>query len=252
MASRIIESKSNSFFKKIKKLQKRKHREKERLFIAEGRKFLQFSYRPKYIICTEGYDEELPMKAGEIVYTFSKTLFKEISSQENSQGVILVYEYPKEKKEKFSDDLVILDQVQDPGNLGTIIRLLDAVGLKDIILVKGTVDIYNEKTVRSSMGSIFNMNYYYMDYEELFSFLETQEYNIISTALTEDSIEYTQMSLKEKNAIIFGNEGNGISKELLEKSDEKIIIPIYGSAESLNVGVATGIVMYKYVELKRK
>ena len=252
MASRIIESKTNSFFKKIKKLQKRKYREQDKLFIAEGRKFLQFSYRPKYIICAEGYDKELLVKEGEIVYTFSKTLFKEISSQENSQGVILVYEYPKLIEEKLSDDLVILDQIQDPGNLGTIIRLLDAVGLKDIILVKGTVDVYNEKTVRSSMGSIFNMNYHYMDYDELFPFLETQNYNIISTALAEDSVDYTQMTIKEKNAIIFGNEGNGISKELLQKSDEKIIIPIYGSAESLNVGVATGIVMYKYIELKRK
>ncbi|BDU50436.1 TrmH family RNA methyltransferase [Haliovirga abyssi] len=251
MASRVILSKENKFYKLIKKLKDKKYREKERAFLAEGFKIFELNKNPKYIILKNSMQNKFDFSSYNNKYIFEDFLFDEITSQENSQGVIFVYEYPSPNIENILGDIVILDQVQDPGNLGTIIRTLDAIGLKSLILIKGTVDVYNEKTVRSSMGSIFNLNFHYMNYDELFSFLEEKNYNIISTALDDDSVDYTQMRLKEKNAIVFGNEGNGISKKILNKSNEKVIIPIYGSAESLNVGIAVGVVMYKYIELKK-
>lgn len=133
--------------------------------------------------------------------------------------------------------------------MGTIIRVADASGFKDIILTKGSVDCYNEKCVRSSMGSIFNMNIIYMEEETLLRYLKENNYKLHVTALESNSIEYTKMKLDNKNAIIFGSEGNGVSKTFLKSANEIIIIPIYGSAESLNVAIASGIILYKIKEL---
>ena len=108
--------------------------------------------------------------------------------------------------------------------------------------------LYNEKVIRSSMGSIFNLNIIYMEKEEMIQFLQEAKYNIISTALIENTVDYKEMNLENKNAIIFGNEGNGVSAELLEISKQTIKIPIYGIAESLNVAIASGIVLYKWRE----
>jgi len=248
----IIKSKDNKLFKLIKKLKTKKYREKEQSFLAEGHKFLDFDNKPKYIILREDCYSSFIEKAKNLtdkVYIFSTSLFKELSTQEHSQGVLLIYDYIPKQLVNLSNNIVVLDRVQDPGNLGTIIRLTDAAGLKDIILTKGSVDLYNDKVVRSSMGSIFNLNINYIEEKELIDLLKEKGYKIIATTLSEKSIEYTSMKIKEKNALIFGNEGQGISKKLIEASDESIIIPIYGIAESLNVSVASSIIIYKLREL---
>ena len=147
--------------------------------------------------------------------------------------------------------LIILDDIQDPGNLGTIIRLVDASGFSDIILTKNSVDYYNEKVVRSSMGSIFHVNLHTMEKIEIVDYLKKQQYNIVVTSLQEDSIPYMEMSLDERNAFVFGNEGHGVSKEFLDIADEKVIIPISGQAESLNVAMALGILLFYSRDLKR-
>jgi len=247
----FISSKENKLFKKIKKLKLKKYREKEQLFIAEGHKFLDFSISPKYIILHEDYEDKfVGVNNFECTkYLYSDTLFKEISTQENSQGVILIYEFLETTLENLENNIVILDRVQDPGNLGTIIRLIDAVGFKDLILTIGSADIYNDKTVRSSMGSLFNLNINYMTEEKLIEFLRENSYNILSSGLTNESVNYNRVSLKNKNAIVFGNEGQGVSTNILNISNEIVKIPIYGSAESLNVGVASGIILYKVKEI---
>lgn len=248
----IIKSKENRFYKKLKKLKQKKYREENRVFLAEGWKFLQFSTAPVSIIYEEGVDTNY-IELGERfdcpkIY-LTKNLFSEISSQENSQGVIVIYKIETKNIDNLSKNIVVLNEISDPGNLGTIIRVVEASGFKDIILTKGSVDCYNEKVVRSSMGSILNCNLYYIDEERLVEFLKERDYNMISTALDDSSIPYTDMKLKDKNAFIFGNEGNGIKKWIIDNSDEKIIIPIYGVAESLNVAMATGIVIYKVREI---
>lgn len=253
-----IDSKENNSFKKIKKYKTKKYRDKDKRFLAEGVKFLDFDTVPEYIIIDEEFSENKEIinrikkfeNSEKIV--LSSTLFSQLSSQENSQGVILVYKYKENDINMVGDNIIVLDRVGDPGNLGTIIRTADACGYKDIVLVKGSVDCYNEKVVRSTMGSIFNINIYYIEEEELLKFLKERKYKIISTVLSDDCIPYTEMKLEKRNAIVFGNEGSGIGENIIKNSDEKIIIPIYGSAESLNVAMACGIIIYKCREMLSK
>lgn len=253
----FINSLDNSTIKKIKKLKQRKYREEEKKFLAEGRKFLDFTYTPDLIILKENFEdfENITTKLERFdcrKIVVNDKIFKDLTSQENSQGVILVYPYCETNIGKINNNIIVLDKIQDPGNLGTIIRATDAAGFKDIILSKGSVDCYNEKCVRSSMGSIFNMNIVYMEELQLIQFLKEKKYKFLVTALENNSIEYTDITLNEKNAIIFGSEGNGVSDNFLKAADETVIIPIYGSAESLNVAMASGIILYKVRELMNK
>ena len=254
---KIISSENNSY-KKFKKLKQRKYREEMGLFLAEGHKFLDFQEIPEAIIIKDSYYDEIGervvSKFQYSVKTFilDSKLFKELSTQENSQGIIFVYPTRTGSVEKLEDNIVVLDRVADPGNLGTIIRLCDAAGFKDILLTKGSVDCYNDKVVRSSMGSIFAMNIVYMEEREVLSLLEEREYETFVTALAKDSINYNEIVLKGKNAIVFGNEGQGVSENFLNFAKQKVIIPIYGTAESLNVAVASGIMLYKVRELLNK
>ncbi|WP_270427252.1 TrmH family RNA methyltransferase [Fusobacterium mortiferum] len=253
----FINSLDNSTIKKVKKLKQRKYREEEKKFLAEGRKFLDFTYTPDLIILKENFEdfENITTKLERFdcrKIVVNDKIFKDLTSQENSQGVILVYPYCETNIGKINNNIIVLDKIQDPGNLGTIIRAADAAGFKDIILTKGSVDCYNEKCVRSSMGSIFNMNIVYMEELQLIQFLKEKKYKFLVTALENNSIEYTDITLNEKNAIIFGSEGNGVSDNFLKAADETVIIPIYGSAESLNVAMASGIILYKVRELMNK
>ena len=253
----FINSLDNSTIKKVNKLKQRKYREEDKKFLAEGRKFLDFTYTPDLIILKENFEdfENITTKLERFdcrKIVVNDKIFKDLTSQENSQGVILVYPYCETNIGKINNNIIVLDKIQDPGNLGTIIRAADAAGFKDIILTKGSVDCYNEKCVRSSMGSIFNMNIVYMEELQLIQFLKEKKYKFLVTALENNSIEYTDITLNEKNAIIFGSEGNGVSDNFLKAADETVIIPIYGSAESLNVAMASGIILYKVRELMNK
>lgn len=250
----LILSKDNDFFKKIKKLKNKKYREEYGLFLAEGKKFFDFEVLPEFVIYREDIEEGSDIFQrgkhfkGKTV-KISEKLFRELTSQENSQGVIMGYRIREGEKERLQNNVVVLDGVSDPGNLGTILRVADAAGFKDILLTKGSADCYNEKVVRSSMGSIFNLNIVYMETFEMLSFLKDRGYRIHTTALDRTSIDYTNMILEDRNAFVFGNEGNGVSEIFLDNCDEKVIIPIYGTAESLNVAMASGIILYKSREL---
>lgn len=250
-----ILSPENSKFKLLKKLKQKKYREEYQLYLAEGTKFLDFDECPEYIIIKENEfseESEILKKTKKFIckkLILPKALFEQLTSQENSQGIILAYKTKKISLIDFGNNIVILDRVADPGNLGTIIRLCDAAGFKDIILSTGCVDIYNEKVVRSSMGSIFGINFIYLDEKEIFDFVEKNNYKMFVTALNSKSIEYTDITLSSKNCFVFGNEGVGVSDNFLKKAYKTIIIPIYGTAESLNVAVASGIILYKMREL---
>lgn len=252
-----INSVENNIIKKIKKLKMKKHREEEKLFLAEGVKFLDYSYEPEIIVLREEFEknreiQEKVLKFNSRKIVVPEKIFNQLSTQENSQGVILAYPYCNSNVNELKNNVVVLDKIQDPGNLGTIIRVTDAAGFKDIILSKGSVDVYNEKCVRSSMGSIFNMNIIYLTESEILKFLISNNYKLHVTALEKNSINYTDITLERKNAIIFGNEGNGISLPFLNAVEKTVYIPIFGSAESLNVAIASGIVLYKVRELLDK
>ena len=179
----------------------------------------------------------------------AENLFEQISTQETSQGILLIYSKNAKRLDEIKGDVVVLDDVQDPGNIGTIIRTMIATKFINLLLTKSSVDVYSPKVVRATMGGIFKVNVIYSDRENILKFLKEKEYNIIGTALQEDSIDYSEVVLnKNNNAYVFGHEGNGISQEILNQLDQKAIIPIYGDIESLNVSVAVAVFLYKMRE----
>lgn len=242
----VIRSRGNKRYKELLKLLKRKGREELGKYIDEGSKLLSEVERLEYVVFLEGKVEKIE---GYESYVLSEELYKSISSQENSQGMLLVRRKQNELKyEELEETVVLLDKVQDPGNVGTIIRTLDALNIKNLLLTKGSVDIYNSKCVRSSMGSLSRIRVKYVEEEEILRVGKDLGYKFIGTLLDPSSVSYLDVSLSEKNIIVFGNEGNGIGEKIKKELDEKVIIPIYGKAESLNVSLAAGIMMYKIKE----
>jgi len=252
-----ITSTGNKIYKEVKKLSLKKYREALSLYIEEGDKQLlsKDDIQVEYIVLSKDkeisphLEEKLKKikEQGKNIYIFDEKLFSELSTQENSQGLIAIKKIKNSCKNNLSDIIVALDGVQDPGNMGTIFRTVDAVGLKDIFLLEGCVDIYNPKTVRSSMGSIEELNLIKITQEELETYKD-KGYKLKSTGMSSKSKPYTEINPNEKSIIIFGSEGQGVSSFIKNIVDEEIEIPIYGRSESLNVGIATGIILYKIRE----
>ncbi len=139
---------------------------------------------------------------------------------------------------------MILDRIQDPGNMGTIIRTADSAGVDAIIALKGCVDIYNPKVIRSTMGSIFDVNIIDASQDETVDMLKSLDFNIVSSYLNTENF-YDKIDYGSKVALVIGNEANGINEELVSKSDILVKIPIYGKAESLNLAISSAILMYE-------
>ena len=169
-----------------------------------------------------------------------------LSELPTPQGIIAVV-----KKHSLTVDLdgawLLLDNVQDPGNVGTMIRTADAAGFTGVVLGKGTADIYSTKVLRSMQGSNFHLPIISMDLTEAVTIFKEKEIPVYGTELNKDAIDYRQAAPGKKVALILGNEGQGVRSELLEMTDQNLYIPIYGQAESLNVGIAAGILMYHFV-----
>ena len=187
----------------------------------------------------------------ECIYV-TKKIFESISDVTHPQGILAVVEKNNKKTINYKEDIVlVLDGLQDPGNLGTILRTIDSANLSQIIVSKETVDAYNPKVVRSTMGAIFRVNIVQTDnLKETLKEFKKHKYKIMSTSLgaTESiyDIDYN------KKVLVIGNEANGVSKEILDFADEKVIIPMLGKTESLNASVATSIIVYEYVRRKIK
>lgn len=247
-----IASQDNKFYKILKKLGKKKYRDENNIFKAEGEKFLKENINFNKIIVMESkykyLEDKYKISQFNNLTILKDELFEEISDQETSQGVIVLYSKSLTTINDINGDVVILDDVQDPGNIGTIIRTMEATAFKNLILTKGSVDVYNPKTVRATMGGIFKLNILYETPENIIKFLKTENYQVISTLLDETSVDYDKVMLKEKNAYIFGNEGHGITEIFIDNTDVKAIIPIYGDIDSLNVSVASGVFLYKMRE----
>lgn len=252
----VIVSPDNKYYKLLKKLDKKKYRDENNIFKAEGEKFLNEGINFNKIFVKESkyeyFNEKYSISNHDNLTILKDDLFDEVSTQENSQGIIFLYSKNLNNIDDITSDVVILDDIQDPGNIGTIIRTMIATNFKNLILTKGSGDVYNPKTVRATMGGIFKLNIIYETPENIVKFLKEKKYQTIATALHNDSVSYEKIELKEKNAFIFGNEGGGVSDYLIENSDIKAIIPIYGEIESLNVSVASGVFLYKMREKNKK
>lgn len=258
----VITSKDNEIIKSIKKLKEKKYREEEQKYIVEGIKLIEEAILEKakidtIVVCEDCVrNQELDSK---LLYEIAKynciyvneRIFGLITDVKNPQGILAVIKKEEENKTiNYDEDLlVILDGVQDPGNLGTILRTVDSIGLKQIIVAEGSGDIFNPKVVRSTMGAIYRVKVIESEnIQKTINEIKKHKFKIISTSLkTEKSIYDVKY---EKSAIVIGNEANGVSKEVLNSSDELVKIPMLGATESLNASVATGIVLYEYVRQK--
>lgn len=248
----LITSFDNKIYKELKKLNDKKYRDKYSKFFIEGDKiFLENLNYEKLIVKESKYsslEKKYSISSYRDLVILSDKLFDGISSQINTQGIIGLYRKNITKLEDIKGDVVVLDDVQDPGNLGTIIRTMLATNYLNLILTKGSVDVYSPKVVRATMGSIFKINIVYSNKSEIINHLKNEKYNIISTSLSKDSVDYREVVTSNKNAYIFGNEGNGVSKDFLDISNQKSIIPIYGDIESLNVSISLAVFLYKMRE----
>lgn len=257
----IISSPSNRIIKHIKSLHKKKYRWEHQNFFVEGVRAVEESIISKgeieYILYSEaiynvkGGNEliELIEKEEYTNYQITDKLLKEISDTENPQGIMAVVKLHISNLEDVLVDsnnfLVLLDRLQDPGNMGTIIRTADALGANGVVITRGSVDMFNPKTIRSTMGSIFHIPLvYYDDINDALMELKEKNIKIMSTSL-ESSVPCYEVDFTKDFALVIGNEASGISKEVLDNSDTLIRIPMVGRAESLNAGVASGIVMYE-------
>jgi RNA methyltransferase, TrmH family len=187
-----------------------------------------------------------PMKLDNkiIQYVVSKEIMEKLSSGKSPAKVIGIINSTIKPINKDSNVLVFLDNIQDPGNVGTILRSALAFGFKDIILSDDTASIFNSKVIQASQGSIFKLNVS-LENKSVIKNLKEEGFTVVSTSLGANTIDINDFNqLPPKMVLIFGNEGNGISKDLLNISDSRIYIPI-DNIDSLNVGVACGIVFYK-------
>lgn len=249
-----IESKNNNLFKEIKKLKEKKHRIKSNKYLIEGLRFVEEAIKSKVsidsIIFTESFKEKNPdlfLKINENIrlIQMNKALLKQLCSTENPQGIVGVINM--QNKELKSGELVVLvDKIQDPGNMGTIIRTAHAAGAAGIVMTKGTVDIYNDKTLRSTMGSIFYIPIVEDDSLDFVKSLKKEGYKLVVSSL-QGKNNFFEENLQGKVMIAVGNEGNGVSDEVYDIADIKVKIPMPGEAESLNVAVATSIMIYEKI-----
>ena len=257
----IITSKDNENKKSIEKLKKRKYRNLNKEYIIGGIKILKEAIQEravikKIVICEECLanniiDEKLLYEIAKYDCLYvSKKIFEGLTDVSKPQGILAVVEKNNKKDINYNEDIIVaLDGLQDPGNLGTILRTLDSANLTQVIVSKDTVDAYNPKVVRSTMGAIFRVNIVEAEnLKETLKEMKRHKYKVMCTDLTASKniyeIDYN------KKILVIGNEANGISKELLEIADEKIIIPMLGKTESLNASVATSIIVYEYVRRK--
>ena len=265
----IISSKDNEIVKEIRKLKEKKYRKEK--FIVEGIKMLEEAINENasidLIIIREGINLDLDISEFKSIVVTEK-VFNTLTDVVSPQGVLAVINKKSAENtnneniksidtknmtelqiDKNADYILAIDGIQDPGNLGTIIRTADSANLKQIIVSKNTVDSYSPKVIRSTMGAIYRVNI--IETENLVETLEKLKeagFKVVTTSLDTDNSVY-DISY-DKSIVVIGNEANGVSKEVQDMSDYKVKIPMLGKTESLNASVAAGIMIYEYVREK--
>lgn len=260
----MITSSGNKKIKDLAALIKKSNaRKKHNAYIIEGIRMFKELKKDEIldVFASESFEAENGKILSEIYpeyETVSDRIFESVSDTKTPQGVMAVVkrkEYTLEKifeKRDTPHSLLILDSLQDPGNLGTLVRAGEGAGITGIIMNETTVDIYNPKVIRSTMGSVFRVPFIYVkDLKEVIQKLISKNINIYASSL-EGAIEYDAPDYTKDIAFIIGNEAAGISKEVLDIVKDKVKIPMLGEVESLNAAVAGSILMYEAARQKRK
>ncbi|NBI28922.1 TrmH family RNA methyltransferase [Chengkuizengella marina] len=255
-----ITSLTNSHVKDWVKLLSKKGRDKQGKYIVEGIHLVKEALNNTNVIVEhvvysyeKGVPEELLDYEERKWIGVSDDIINKCSDTKTPQGIFaIVYKKNGDDSILFKDSalVVVCDAIQDPGNLGTIIRSADAVGATGVVLGKGCVDLYHPKTVRSTMGSIFHLPIIESDLNGMLQKAQNHSIQVLNTSLKAES-NFFQTDLTKASWIIVGNEGNGVSPELHQYVSKQIKIPIEGSAESLNVAMATTIMLYETLRQRK-
>lgn len=256
-----ITSKDNAIFKLIKSLKVRKHRIREALFVVEGPKQVVEAetsrYDIKYLVVRQdrlGYLKDYDLfdrvdRYACTVISMDERLFKQISDTENNQGILAVLSYEPLSEKTFmmevpsGSNVLVLDKLQDPGNIGTIIRTAEGAGFKGIILLKGSGDVFSPKSIRAAGGAMLRMPVTMINDAATLRRLSCEFSKRLIVSDVESGLAYYDVDLSENIFLVMGNEGHGVSKEILDMADIRINIPTDGALESLNVATAGAVLM---------
>ena len=237
----IITSLENKKIKNLSKLLIKKYRDEEGKFLVEGEHLVEEAYKAGVlleVIKCDDYVREFHVNTTIVTYD----VIKKLSYTQTPQKIIGVCKKIEEKE--IGNKVLILEDLQDPGNLGTIIRSSVAFNVDTIIVSNNTVDIYNDKVLRSSEGMLFHINIIKRSIDTLIDELHENGYKLVGTKV-DGGKNIKEVQLSGKFAVIMGNEGSGVSLSVLNKCDEYLYIPMNSICESLNVGVATSIILFE-------
>jgi len=251
---KIIRSKDNSIYKAALKLTKKKHRDETGKYLLEGVKPLEnalsMGIEIESVFVSEDADVSMNLPEN-VTIQLERKLFESLSDTKTSQGVIAVVRKKSYSEKQFAEltsaggNIAVMDRLQDPGNIGTIIRTAEAAGYKGIVMISGSGDVYAPKVVRAAAGSLFRMPVMFMpDAESAADMFRRLGKKIAVTSL-EESVNCFEADLTSDIALVIGNEGRGVSESFMNCADIKVKIPMEGSIESLNAAVAAGILMYQ-------
>lgn len=248
-----ISSTKNSKVKEWVKLKTNNGRKKFKKFLLEGRHpvetALEQATEYEFLIVQEDFDlgELAEQVDNDKLILVTKEVANHISDTVHDQGIFLIG-YINEEDWQFPDDLsgkwLVLDNVQDPGNIGTMVRTADAAGFTGVVFGDGTADFYNPKILRAMQGSQYHLQLKRLNLEKWIRNCKDQGSVIFGSILDENARDYRKIDVLDQFSLIMGNEGNGMSERLIEMTDMNLYIPIKGSAESLNVAVAAGVLMF--------
>ena len=237
----VVTSLDNKRIKNLSKLLIKKYRDEESKYLVEGEHLVEEAYKAGVlleVVKCDDYIGEYDVPTTLVTYE----VIKKLSNTQSPQRIIGVCKKLEEKE--IGNKILVLEDLQDPGNLGTIIRSSVAFNVDTIIVSNNTVDIYNDKVLRSSEGMLFHINIIKRDVSNILDELHNNGYILYGTKV-DGGTNIKEIEVSEKFAVIMGNEGAGVSDDTLDKCDKYLYIPMNNNCESLNVGVATSIILYE-------
>ena len=249
MMEERITARKNPLLQQVRRLlSSRKERRESGLFVADGTKLLDEAVKYgqlETVILSDGVQAELPDRVR--VVRVPEDVMESVSPMQAPQGALFLCRTPEEKPFTAQKGMLLLDGIQDPGNLGTILRTADALQVK-VVLLEGCADPYNHKTVRASMGAVFRNPPVQASWEQVKAACEEAEIPVAVTALTEEAKDIRKWNLADM-AVVIGSEGQGVRNEILAQAQAQLIIPMNERCESLNAAVAATIVLWQMTRL---
>ncbi len=252
-----IKSRKNEVIKEAATLLKSSQKRLEtNTFIIEGARLCRDAYLSDVKITTmfytqnayEKYKDYIDIIKADFTYIVDDHVFSLLSSTKNPQGISCVCQIPNISFDNCGK-ILILEEVQDPSNLGTIMRCAEALGIKALILCKNCCDPYSPKVVRGTMGAVFRLPIiFYENIQNVVSFLKSNDYKIFTSVVTNANTLITNLNFPQNSAVVIGNEGNGASIDAINLCDSTLTIPMFGRAESLNASTAASIIMWEMVK----